>query len=412
MKLSPKNALIFAAKLLAVTLVSFAVLEMIAFLSLSNEEKKLPAEKLLDRNHSEYLQGALTGGCSFAETVIGHSMLGFVHRQPEFLSEKCRLMYHVNNIGVLSDRKFPLTKEQDAYVIMVLGGSVAEQFANYKDREGRYYFEELLNKTFLSPTKKPFKVYNGGLGAWNMPNQLNMLMMYTDRMDALVSIDGYNEAYRVQEGDHLEEVPGATYILANESRSSLKILGLHFLWAYQYGIAHSILKHSYFFNSCYKILTGIYQSHILTVDMVDKYFMASRENLYLSDSDAREWSLKSLGSYIEKMHNFAKLSRIKSAQFFQPARFYGKELTEQEKVYNEGVDKVTFEKIDHLYQGLEQKKYPIHSLSHIFEKEKGEIFGDHIHYKKVGGISRGNEILAQNVVEQLGKMWGLKRKHD
>jgi hypothetical protein len=237
-------------------------------------------------------------------------------------------------------------------------------------------------------------------------------LMYGERVDGVISIDGYNEAFAVQEGRRLEQVPVASFILANSSRTSLRVLGLKFLWAYQYVISKSLLKHSYFFNVTYKIMTGIYQRHIISPELIEEFSKGNTEAIALPLPQAQSWSLESLERYIKNFHQIGRVSSIQTAEFLQPTRLYGKTLTNEEQLSAEFIQKDIYSKIDNLYQSLEKKKFPIHSLTNIFKEEKNEIYGDNIHFKMSNGISKGNEILAKKISEQLGKFWSLKKIKD
>lgn len=397
--------------LIVVLFICFGFLELFSYLLLSPAEKKLPASAILASSHNEYLKDySLKSGCTFAESIIAHPTLGFVHRKQEDLWKRCKTFFKANNIGIISDRDLPLKKKPDEFGILLVGGSVAEQVANYKAKDGNYFLENILNQKFYPPTGKHFTLYNGALGAWAMPSQVNMLLMYGERIDAAISLDGYNESFPVQEGVRHERVPALTYILSFSERSSLKIQGLRFLWAYQYGISHTWLKHSYFFNLSYRILTGIYQSHIVSQDLIDEFSRGNTEDLNLSLVEAQKWSLDSLQRYMESFHQLGKSRNILTAEFLQPARFYGKVFTAEEKMHREYIQEETFKNIEGIYKTLLAKKFPVKSLTNVFATEKETIYSDHIHYIMVDGYSKGKELVAEAMAEELGRLWHLKKR--
>jgi hypothetical protein len=396
------------ALLFAVIIVCFGILELVSFLLLSPAEKKLPASAILSSSHNEYLKDySLKSGCTFAESIIAHPTLGFVHRKQENLWKRCRTFFKANNIGIISERDLPLVKKKDEFAVLILGGSVAEQLANYKTKDGSYFLEDILNKKFTPPTGKRFTIYNGALGAWAMPSQVNMLMMYGERIDAAISLDGYNESFPVQEGVRHERVPALTYILSFSDRSSLKISGLRFLWAYQYGISHTWLRHSYFFNLSYRIFTGLYQSLIVSPDVIDEFSKGNTEDLNLPLSEAQKWSLDSLQRYMESFHQLGQGRKILTAEFLQPARFYGKVFTAEEKMHREYIQEETFKNIEGIYKILKINKFPVNSLTNVFADERETIYSDHIHYVKVDGYSKGQEIVANAIADELGRLWHL-----
>lgn len=396
--------------LFIVTIIGLLALEGFSYLLLSSTERSLPASAIMSSNHNQYLQEfSLKSGCTFAESIIAHPMLGFVQRRPEYLSKRCLNNFRANNIGVLSDRDLPLTKKDDEFSIMLLGGSVADHLANYKNGND-YFLEKVLNQKYIPPKGKRFTVYNGALGAWAMPAQVTMLLMYGERIDGAISLDGYNEAFPVQEGVRLERAPAGTYVLSFSDRGSLRVLGLRFLWAYQYVVSHSWLKHSYFFNTAYKAMTKFYEEHIISPSLIKEYTLGNSEDLHLPLMNAREWSLKSLGSYMQTFHQLGQAKKIKTAEFLQPTRFYGKQLTNEEKSYREYVDQSIFEKIEGLYRELALQKFPVKSLTKVFAGENETIYSDHIHYKTTDRRSKGKELVAIAIAEELGRMWNLKKR--
>lgn len=391
----------------ALVLVAFyLVLELVSYLSLSPEEKMLPPSQLLKVNQNHYIEDfSLKTGCLFTETVIGHPVLGYVHRQPEYMSRRCRKTTPVNNIGMRSIRDLPLIKNPQEFSVMIVGGSVAEQFANYQEPYGSFYFEQLLNKNFKLPSQKKFKVYNGAMGGWSMPNQLHMLEMYGERLDAIISLDGYNEADPVGKGKRLEQVFPDLFILANSRHNGFNQLYLRTLWALQYGLAHKIVKHSYFFNVSYKIMVAFFRNTLMSEELIDEFSKGNTENIKLSKEKAINWSLNSLQRYMVQFHELAKINKIKSIHFLQPTRLYGKKLTAAEKRPMEYVSTDVYLKLEKMYEELEKRKYPVYSLTKVFINEEVDIYADHIHYiKDKNDISKGNKIVAEEIVSRLKKI--------
>lgn len=389
--------------------VFFGALEIVAFFLLPASDRKLSAEELFHTYHNEYLADhARRSGCTFPESLIAHPMLGFVHRKKEFASSRCRFVL-ANNIGIATERDLPLKKKENEFAVFLLGGSVAEHLANYKSKDGSYYLEKILNEKYVPPRGARFTLYNGAMGAWAMPAQVNMLLMYGERVDAAVSLDGYNESFSLQEGERHEGVPTATYILSFSDSSSIRILGLRFLWAYQYFLAKSWLKHSYFFNATYRTFTGMYERHALNPDLLDEFSKGNMEQLNLPEKERRDWSLQSLRRYMESFHQLGAARKLLTAEFLQPSRHFGKTLTKEEQSFREYIVPEVYQNLDHLYGAMAREKWPVRSLTSLFHQEKETIYADHIHYKDDGG-SRGAEMVAEAMALELGRLWNLKKR--
>jgi hypothetical protein len=405
MKVKSKKILFFS--ILIVCTVFYILLETVSFLSLSPEEKKLSPSQLLQVNQNQYIEEfTLKTGCLFSETIIAHPILGYVHRHPEYMSARCRNTTPVNNINMRSERDLPLIKNKNEFAVLILGGSVAEQFANYKDSTGTYYFEEILNKKIKLPGGKKFKIYNGALGGWAMPNQINMMLMYHERIDGIVSLDGYNEATPIQRGERLEQVLPDLFLLATSTQGSFNQLYLRTLWALQYGLAHKVIKHSYFFNVSYKIMVALFQGFIMSPEKLLEYKSGNSETIPLDLEQRRAWSLNSFHNYLINFHELGKAKGLKVAQFLQPTRMYGKVLTESESKPREYNEKNTYIKIESLYNELAEKKYPVRSLTNVFRNEREDIYADHIHYIKTSNnYSKGNELVANAMADYLKQEW-------
>jgi len=402
----PKSKKILFLSVFSVLIGFFLLLEMVSYLSLTSEEKRLPPSRLLSVNQNKYIQEfSLTTGCLFTDAVIGHPVLGYVYRQRDYMSLRCQRMTRVNNIGMRFDRDLPLVKNKKEFALLVVGGSVAEQFANYQRKDEPYFFEELLNRSIKLPSGKKFRVYNGSVGGWAMPNQLNMIQMYGDRIDGVIALDGYNEAAPIARGERLEKVLPDVYLLATSPKNSFVHIYLKVLRRLQENLANTFLKHSYFFNVSYKIMVAVLNGTILSPEVLNEFSEGNTEKIQLPIMERRQWAMNSLRRYLIQFHESGRLQGIKTAHFLQPSRMYGKVLTENEKKAKEyGITEVYLQ-MDTLYSDL-GKKYPIRSLTHIFENERGEIYSDHIHFiRGERDYSKGNEMVAMAIVQDLKKLW-------
>jgi hypothetical protein len=83
---------------------------------------------------------------------------------------------------------------------LLTGGSVASQLGQNNLPPAPHYLEEELNNRYVSPSGKPFLVLNGGDGAWKEPQQLILFAMYAGTVDAVLTLDGFNEHYTFMPG--------------------------------------------------------------------------------------------------------------------------------------------------------------------------------------------------------------------
>ncbi len=399
--------IILSVMLIVVTL---ALLELVSYLSLDEKEKKLPASAFFSVQHNSFIEDLdQRTGCSFPRTTVGHSMLGYIHRSNKYLPKSCGM--NSNNIGMETTLDLPLVKNKDEFSIMIMGGSVAHQFSVYKLVNGHNYLSTLLNKLYYPPEgKKVFRVYTGAAGAWAMPNQVNMLTMYHERIDGAIALDGYNESFPVMDGKRLEHIPPAQAILSYSSASSFRFIYLDKLWSYRQYLSRSVLKHSYFFNALYKVAIGFFRAYIIPAETFDEFADDNREKINLPFEEAKEWALGSFEGYLRKYYLYGNVLNIKTAHFLQPSRLYGKVLTPEESVATEFIPVDIYKKINQMYLKLNKEKLPVYDLTQVFSSEKERIYSDHIHYRTVDGVSRGNELVAEKIAETLGTAWNLKKR--
>ena len=392
-----------------VSIVTLLMLEGVSYFAFTKEEHEKGIKNYLNLSYNSFIDDiAQKSNCSFAATTIGHSMLGFVMRKKEWLPEDC--WGGANNIGIETARDLPLVKSADDFTVLVLGGSVAHQLSNYQETESSNFLQDYLNGQFYPPVKKQFKVLNGAAGAWSQPNSFNMLAMYSDRIDGIIVLDGYNESFKISYPTSFEQMPAAQQIMAYSGRDSYRFKILNMLGSYRHHVSNSILAQSYFMNALYKVQVGIFKNIVIPPEMIVEFSKGNTEDYKLSFPEAKMRALDEYKSYNKKMHLFAQAMGIKSIQFLQPTRIWGKTLTAEEKITREFISGEDYKNIERMYSQLSQEGFPIFSLTEIFKDRKERIYSDHIHYLNVDGKSVGNEIVAAAIANHLGLTWKLKRK--
>lgn len=389
--------------------VTLLMLEGVSYFAFTKEEHEKGIKNYLSLSYNQFIDDiAQKKNCSFAATTIGHSMLGFVMRRKEWLPKGC--FGGANNIGIESARDLPLVKSEEDFTILVLGGSVAHQLTNYQETMSSNFLQDYLNGQFYPPVKKQFKVLNGAAGAWAQPNQFNMLAMYADRIDGIIVLDGYNESFKISYPASFEQIPAAQQILAYSGRDSYRFKILNMLGSYRYHVSNSFLANSYLMNALYKVQVGIFKNYVVPPAMIDEFLKGNSEDFKLPFHEAKMHALEQYKSYNKKMHLLAKALGIKSIQFLQPTRLWGKVLTNDEKITREFISNDDYKNIEKMYSQLSQEGFPIFSLTEIFKDRKERIYSDHIHYMNIDGKSVGNEIVAATIANQLGQTWKLKNK--
>jgi hypothetical protein len=366
-----------------------------------------PAKKMFSSERNIFIQNwDEEYSCSFPETIISHPNLGYIHRQKVQRSPYCTLP--VNNIGLATKRDLPVIKNKNEFRIMLLGGSVAHQLSNYETLDGKIFLEDYLNKNYKSPNGFPFVVSTGAAGAWKMPNQLIMTMTYSNRIDAIISLDGYNESYSIKIGRYLEENYGATTYIAGQSYNSSLFNYLSLLRTYRIRIKKYKLDHLYTSFILYHNLVNYLVHNYVSEDVIEEFSNKDTQLNNINYSIRKKLITDQFSNYILKLHSLSKFSNLLSAHFLQPTRYYGKKLTESEKNFQDSISSREMDEVRSIYNQL-SKTLPIVDLSELYKNEEGEIFVDHIHCDQQKGKSRGYELMAKAIAENIAKMWKLKK---
>jgi hypothetical protein len=116
------------------------------------------------------------------------------------------------NAQGLFGRDFPLQRDPETFAILLTGGSVAA-ILGQTQKNSPLFLEEALNACYKPPKGRRFVVYNGADGGWRQPRQAIMSLLYGEAVDAIVTLDGFNEMQVL--GIERLEMPEAVFELLN-----------------------------------------------------------------------------------------------------------------------------------------------------------------------------------------------------
>jgi hypothetical protein len=369
------------------------------------------AQELFANTRNSYIQDLTIGGnCRYVDTMYPHPYLAFVHDH----DDPCGVP-GANNIGLLGDN-YPVARNPDRYVMLVSGGSVASQLSQIYHPARRSFLDEELNRNFVSPTGKPFQVLNGALGAWKQPQQMIVFSIYGDFIDAVVTLDGYNEQYLMTPGLGVRfEMPAANYlgvnpIIAKDGFGNLAIswfMGRIAGWLSQGVTAHS------------------HAAYLLAVALAGKppddnsgfgaktyaNMMGLPKEIAASPSAYMDWQIAQYAKYIRMMDLSAREFGIKSMFFLQPVPAVDKPLTAEES--RNTPDKSygpRYVEIVRRLLALRERNIEIRSMLDVFKDETGTIYVDDIHPKRENMDSRGYSLIAARMAQEMAGTWGWRSK--
>jgi len=349
-------------------------------------------------------------GCTYSDTLYPHPYLAHVHHA----LPPCGLS-HVNNVGLFGP-DYPYEKDPEHFVVLLTGGSVAAQLATLST-EQRKYLEEFLNRDFVSPNGKPFLILNGGDGAWKYPHQTILFLLYADVVDAVITLDGFNEHYLIGTNVRLE-YPSSNFLTVNPlvTRSYAE---LGRMWLsnklYEYALNSWFLSHSNLGYATVRIL----RSRLAVDDF--KQVEESRRTVFRSqfrlpetwsEEKRIEHSLRQYKKYIRIIRSVAEKFDILSCHFLQPVPALYKSLTDEEKkVVGDLGYASKYSRLERELTTLSEEGIPLFSLLKTFENVEDTVYQDEIHYKRTdNGESLGNRLIAEQMISVLASVWRLKRR--
>lgn len=374
-----------------------------------------PAAELFERTQNTYVRDLTRDTtCRYVDTLYPHPYLGFVHHG----NPPCGIP-HINNIGLFGT-DFPTVKRTDRYVVLLTGGSVASQLGQNFAPPAPRYLEEELNKRYVSPNGKPFLVLNGGDGAWKQPQQYILFSLYASAIDAVVTLDGFNEHYFFWKGaEERLERPLSNFIevnpfVADENFGDAAVGWVIGRLAGTLAL-NPVLGHS---HAAYLVVRGI-EAVAKGKDIFKSTKRTTLKSIFAMPEEIRrdyDWAFAvQLGLYQKYARGIEVLARdynVKTAYFLQPAPGYGKTLTPEEKE-NAG-DLAYADMYRRIVTGmltLRERGLAIYDLGDLLINEKGTIYADHIHFVRArDGESRGYRLMAARMGELLSETWSLQRK--
>lgn len=388
-------------------LVALLALELLAAAILySRDQRYIPAKQRFAASTNTFLTQVTANGadCRYIDTLFPHPYVAFVHHGNPPCGNP-----DINNVGLFGEN-FSSERRADRFVVLSTGGSVAAQMGATMPDKPRY-LEEVLNRKYLSPNGKPFLVLNGADGAWKQPQQLILFLLYADAVDAVVTLDGFNEHYQLDSFLRFE-YPANNFARANPL-AERDFSGVVRLWMLGKVAAlfrsSAILSRS---NAAYLITQYLQNS-----TAVEQNRHTSVESLFALppewDKDKRfQWAIGQYEKYILAMNAVAAQQNVLASYFIQPAPAIGKPLTEKERA---AVGDLSYGPLyqrmaDALLQ-LRSRGVAIHSLLDTFATSNETLYADPIHMdQSAPGGSPGYRRMAERMAEQIAADWKLRPK--
>jgi len=345
------------------------------------------------------------------DTLFPHPYLGYVrHSIPP------SGIQFINTEGFFGHR-FAGVKEEGVFRVMITGGSVATGYG--AQRVDKNLLERDLNARYRSGAIKRFEVMNRAHGAWKQPQQLINFMLHAHEVDALITLDGYNEAHHIWNRHGLSmDHPSDNYYTGMQVNYGRPIQTLALRvdgWLRELLFTNPIARRS---QLCYFVITRLRaaaqeRANDPNDPIVGKVMGFSKGMLALpNDWDIekkREYNIQAYKRYTYDTYVIAKAHGVKSLHLLQPTAYHRKTLSEKERASLERQPKNSFNvdlylKVIGEVMKLRELGVPVYDLTDVFEEAgAADIYGDPVHFNDAG-----MEILEKRVLQLIEKEWGLK----
>jgi hypothetical protein len=376
-----------------------------------------PTAELFERTQNTYVRDLTRGSaCRYVDTLYPHPYVGWVHHG----NPPCGIP-NVNNVGLFND-DFPTIKRADRYTILLTGGSVAAQLAQYDPKPAPRFLEEELNNEYVSPNGQPFLVLNGGDGAWKQPQPFILFALHAQAVDAVIVLSGMNEYYLFRHYERVRlEWPLGHFVEVNPLVADANFGDAAIGWVLarvgselsrnsMLGRSHAVYLLVRAIEAAAKGSSAWGASKRTSIDRM----FALPPGLAGEEEPVFATQLALFQKYNQATEAMARDNGVKTAYFFQPVPAYGKVLTPQERAVAGDLSYIVlYRRIVEAMLRQRSLGMAVFDLGDMLADVKESIYADSVHfYRSADGESPGYRLMAKRVVADLASAWRLKRKNE
>lgn len=413
MKLSKTKGVLFSSILL---LILYALIELFVgcYYAITSKKITSPSE-LLKKAFPQDWQSNTNIKCEYSKMLGPHPYMGFVMYGN--LRKQCNDNWPttVNNV-LMSGLDYPDKKDPNAFVIMLTGGSVADQLGTASRFDGKNYLSDFLNEHYFSPNGKPFKIIVSALGDYRFPQNLIGPILHHQKLHGIIDLSGYNEIHQYNSNSRLE-TPSSNYWnqfdLENEFIEGEKTINNRKILKFA---RESWCSNSF---SCFFIIEKYLQYQLSKIINKERRYDHQKSLFKYPNewSEDEKWRdrINTHKGYYKINHQICKTFDLRCAYFIQPIPQILKDLTDVERtqvIHENPSLPENYARMSRELLEMSQSGIPIYSLLDVFKDQRQTIYSDHIHYFKKGDeqISVGNNLIIMRMAEILEKTWKLKKK--
>jgi hypothetical protein len=348
--------------------------------------------------------------CTYLDHLFPHPYLGHVHHANPPCGNAA-----INNVGLFGP-DYPVERDPGKFTILLTGGSVAASMEGLNPTQGR--LQAILNARYESPNGKEFLVLRGGDGAWKQPQQTILFLLHARAVDAVVTLDGFNEVLAML-GQSRLDVPSSNFFTVNPrlEQSERRLIAVRVYSAiYEYSKRNWLLSRSYAAYGLSKTARELIRAYGereragAQKTTVPSLF-ALPDNW--DDARRRAWNIEEYAKYVRVMDATTQRLGVKRAFFLQPVPAIEKTLTAEERqVVDDLGYRDLYQRIVSALLSLRSEGVPVISLLNVFADVTETIYADPVHCVEdsLTGESLGYQIMASRLADELATAWRMRRK--
>lgn len=342
--------------------------------------------------------------CAWADMFIPHANYLYVKKSTPPCAEDGI------NVDGFRGPALPIVKDAKQFTLLFGGGSVAEELLG---TGAVTTIEDELNRKYKIKGFHRFKVYSTAMAGWRQPQTFLAFAMNSHRIDAFVTLDGFNEFHLLLDGKN--GLPYGTLV------NPFELSGLDLTPSIALVIEGKLRNWSLSDG----LLQKSHAAHFLVSRIRNRLrFIASQKSLIgsrmVNSPGKLNFNIDDLASYnrFRLQHTFrqtnalAKRFGIRTLHFLQPVLFGKKAMSPSEAMIMQALkDSYPFSlgekyrrQVDALLE-LQKENVSVIDLSDLYSESKETSFVDRVHLSK-----SAQKVLMQKIVDSIGKEWGLESK--
>ena len=363
---------------------------------------KKPSEVIRDDNLNTYVELLeQSSKCNYYSSLFPHPYLGWVYWNNPY----CHSDKWFNSDGFRGP-EFPITNEENYFDILITGGSVSGQFGPGKPCEDkknifcRDFLGEVL-KDYKSTENKKIRVFNAGVGAYKHPHQSIVATLYGRNFDLIISIEGFNEHYMLNDKvPNKFSEPANNFIISTSDfyiNNGLNKIIIDFILFYK-NLANKfkIINNSHLHSLSYRTMKLIADKTVLTENNRRKAF----SNLWqynrkdLSKLDIEKFKYENLVSLWRSFIAASSSNGAKGIIIVHPVPQLFKNLTDHEKKVSahRNYKEIFLRMAEEAKKLRLNENLMVYDFLKIFEDYNETLYTDHSHMNFIA-----NEIMAENI---------------